>query len=176
MPVTIERVNVNGLTELEAALKNLYIPKFRRAALRKSGKEAMKPVLRDAISNAPIGHGTLKSDIKMRAVVNSEPTTNSGNVTSNKRNEMDISVRTGKSSEEYALVTEFGRQEFEVTKTTAFGKSVNPFTTTVSSLKPQPFLGPALRSNSNLVLSTFSDELGKAIITQARKQARFEGI
>ena len=185
MPIEITSINVNGLSELDLALEQLIVPKFRKAALRKAGKAAMKPVLRDAISNAPVLQdgsnnpnaisGQLRNDIKMSTTVNVEPTTRSGRISNSKLNELKVVVKTGKDTEDYALVTEFGRDEFQVVRNEAFGKATSDYVTTVASLRPQPYMQPALESNVDLIIRTFGDELGDEIIKQARKQARYLG-
>ena len=60
MAVSITKYRLNGFKELGFALNGLTEPKFRKAALRRSGKAAMQPVYNDVKRLAP----TLKDNSK----------------------------------------------------------------------------------------------------------------
>lgn len=184
MPVKIKKMKTKGLAELEKALEKLWDPKFRRAALRRSGRAAMKPVLDAAKQNAPIlqdternpgaNPGELKADIKMSARVNINPSVykSSGKVRKTSKHELSVMVKTGKKSEDYALVVEYGREEFMVMRNIVFGKEVKPFWAPVAKLEPKPFMRPALDNNVNKVLDIFAATLGKEVERQAKAQNR----
>jgi len=184
MPVKITKIKTTGLKELEKALEKLWDPKFRRAALRRSGRAAMKPVLDDAKQNAPILQdternpaaepGELRADIKMSARVNINPSVykSSGKVRKTSKHELSVMVKTGKKSEDYALVVEYGREEFMVMRNIVFGKEVKPFWAPVAKLEPRPFMRPALDKNVTKVLDTFASVMEKEVEKQARAQLR----
>ena len=181
------KVTVEGLDELEKALDAICDDKFRKRYLRKAGKEAMKPVLVDAINNAPVLQntfnnpsatpGALKADIKMRTSVRLTPYTKTGRLVKKQRlNELLVEVKTGKATEDYALVTEYGRDSFVTVRKTVFGKNAEPYKVRVAEIKPKPWLKPALYNNRHRVVATFKkilwEELLKEIKKQYRKQKR----
>lgn len=181
MAIKRETFGVTGLNELDKALDSLTEDKFRKAALRNAGKKSMQVVLRDAKDNAPVLKddrggdviaGQLRDDIKMTTSVNISPLTKSGKLSKNKTSELKVLVKTGKDTEDYALVTEFGRESYEVIRDKAFGKNTESYKVTIGKIDPRPFLAPALDNNKNKVLNDFRDELEQAIIIQAKKMEK----
>ena len=185
MAIKKEFMYTKGLKELDKAMEELTTPKFRKAALRKSGKKAMEPVLRSAKKNAPVlkdterndvKSGQLRDDIKMSTSVNIDATNKKGKVTKSKEQELKVVVKTGKETEDYALVVEFGREEYKVRRNQAFGKETDSYEAVIGEIKPQPFMQPALEDNKEKVLDTFKDTLGAEIIKQAKKQKKHKGV
>lgn len=176
-------IGLVGFSELDKALEELIEPKFRKAALRKAGKEAMKPVLNAAKKDAPILknvddaddnlRGQLKDDIKMSTTVNIDPSVGkNGKIKNSKKHELKVVVKTGKKTEDYALVTEFGRDEYTVKRFHYFGKATDGYDVKIGAIQPRPFMGPALHNRVELVLEIFKKELGDSIIKQAKKQKK----
>ncbi len=172
---------VYGLDALDKALDGLTDVKFRKAALRRAGKKSMQVVLNQAKNDAPIlkdetnGEavaGQLRDDIKMSTSVNIDPTTKSGKISKNKDAELKVKVKTGKDTEDYALVTEFGREEYQVQRDQIFGKNTKSYTVNIGKIEPRPFMAPALDDNKNKVLTDFAAELADEIILQGKKMAK----
>lgn len=181
MAVLNEKYKVNGLDALDKALDGLTDEKFRKAALRRAGKKSMQVVLNDAKQNAPVLKdetndsaipGQLRDDIKMTTSVNVSPTTKSGKLSKNKNAELKVRVKTGKDTEDYALVTEFGRDPYTIQRDKVFDKKTNTYTAIVGKIDPRPFLGPALHDNREKVLTDFRKELTDEIFTQAKKMGK----
>lgn len=184
MAVVIKKFPIRGFKELQRALLGLTEPKFRKAALRRAGKAAMKPVHQDAMRNAPFLSdkirnpntpiGLLKTDIKMSTRVNINPSIHkNGKVRKTSKHELSVMVKTTKKTEDFALTIEYGRDEFVITRTVAFGKATKEYVTIAPETKPQPFMRPALDDNYLKVFRGFRDELRKEIAKQAKAQARF---
>lgn len=183
MSIKRETVQFSGFKELDKALDKLTEDKFRKAALRNSGKMAMAPVLFSAKKNAPVlkteggenaKAGQLRDDIKMSTSVNVSPVTKSGKVSKSKKDELKVVVKTGKDTEDYALVTEYGREPVTIKKVHVFDKvAAQPFDYTFGEIQPRPFMQPALYDNKGEVLSIFYKELGSEIMTQAKKQEKY---
>lgn len=186
MAELVQTIEMEGLKELEKALDELTDVKFRRKALVDAGKHAMEPVLTAAINNAPrltaanaaknpnAVSGQLKNDIKMSTSYNKNvKASRNGNVSDSKKTEMKVVVKTGAETEDYALVAEIGRDEFQVMRSTVFGKKTDkPYLVKIAAIKPQPYMRPALDSNVNRVLNRFYYELGESIHRQAKRQER----
>lgn len=178
---------INGMKETSKALDQLTVPKFRKAALRKAGKTAMSPVLSALKSAAPVWTDTstlpkgaapaaLKNDLKQSISVNVEPRVGkSGKVTKASMNELKVTIKTSKKTEDYALVSEYGREEHSFTKYTVFGKPVLGFTATLPKLTPKPWMRTTFDGMQKTVSKTFANELSKAIIFQAAKQKKYQG-
>lgn len=184
MAVSITKYRLKGFKELDTALTNLTEPKFRKAALRRAGKAAMKPVMDSAIQNAPTLKdktrnpntpvGMLKNDIKMSTRTNIRPKTmKSGKIRTTTKHELSVMVKTGKQTEDFALVVEYGREEFVITRVVVFDKKSREYVTISPEVKPQPFMRPALYDNYDKVFRLFRDELTKEIARQAKAQERF---
>lgn len=183
MAVSINRFIMRGFSSLDKALNELTEPKFRKAALRRSGKAAMQPVHRSAIKNAPFlkdktrnPHtpiGLLKTDIKMSTRTNIAPKTmKSGKIRTTTKHELSVMVKTGRKTEDFALIVEYGREAFVITRVVAFGSPTKEYVTISPEVEPQPFMRPALDDNYRKVFNTFRSELTKEIASQAKKQAR----
>lgn len=184
MAVSITKYRLLGFRELGFALDKLTEPKFRKAALRRSGKAAMKPVyeearqlapvLKDVSRNPEVAKNILKNDIKMSTRTNIRPSkTKSNKIRKTTKHELSVMVKTGKASEDFALVVEYGRDEFVITRTVVFGKDSKEYVTIAPEVKPQPFMRPALYNNYDKVFKIFRTELEKEIAKQAKAQARF---
>lgn len=167
-------------------LTALTEPKFRKAALRRSGRAAMNPMLLAARSNAPIlqdsvrnpdaKRNLLKSDIKMSSRVNIEPSTHkkSGKIRKGSKHELSVMIKTSKKTEDYALVVEYGRDEFVfITSDVVFGKKVRQHTKTSPAFKAQPFMRPALYDNRDAAFRIFRNTLAKEIASQIKKQGKY---
>jgi hypothetical protein len=178
---------INGMVETGKALKGLTEPKFRKAALRKAGKVAMSPVLSAVKTSAPaftnlskLPKGArpmaLKNDIKMSVSVNISPSlSKSGKITKSSQSELRVIIKTGKETEKYALVSEYGRVAHSFMKYTVFGKPVLGFVATLPELKPEPWMRPTYDRMQTAVAQNFADELAKSIIVQAKKQKKYLG-
>lgn len=184
MAVLIKKYRVLGFRELGFALDKLTEPKFRKAALRRSGKAAMKPVyddvkrlaptLRDDSRNPNVAKNILKNDIRISTRTNIRPSkTKSNKIRSTSKHELSVMVKTGKASEDFALVVEYGREAFVITRTVAFGKETKEYVTISPEVEPQPFMRPALYDNYSKVFKIFRTELEKEIASQIRKQTKF---
>lgn len=184
MAVLIKEYRLLGFKELGFALNSLTEPKFRKAALRRSGKAAMQPVYNDAKRLAPtlkdkgrnpdVVSGILKNDIKMSTRTNIRPSkTKSGKIRTSSKHELSVMVKTGRQSEDFALIVEYGRDEFVITRTVVFGKDSKEYATISPSVEPQPFMRPALYDNYDRVFKIFRQELEMEIAKQAKKQAKF---
>lgn len=184
MAVSITTYRLNGFSALDSALNALTEPKFRKAALRRSGRAAMKPVLIDAKRFAPTlnddsrnpntTRNILKNDIKMSTRVNIRPSRNrSGNIRRTSKHELSVMVKTGKASQDFALVVEYGKEAFVITRVEVFGKASKEYVTISPETKPQPFMRPALYDNYDKVFRLFRSELEREIAAQAIKQARY---
>ncbi len=122
--------------------------------------------------NTPIG--LLKTDIKMSTRVNIRPSTmKSGKIRGTTKHELSVMVKTGKKTEDFALIVEYGREEFVITRVVAFGKDTKEYVTITPSVEPQPYMRPALDSNYDAVFKSFRTELRKEIAMQIKKQQRF---
>lgn len=184
MAVSVTKYRLLGFKELDTALKQLTEPKFRKAALRRSGKKAMEPVLADAKRLAPTlkdkernphtESGLLKNDIKMSTRTNIRPSvTKSNKIRNSSRHELSVMVKTGKQTEDFALFVEYGREAFVITRTVTYGKQTKEYVTISPEVEPQPFMRPALYDNYDSTFKIFRDELAKEIGIQAKKQAKF---
>ena len=152
--MAVSKYKVKGMKELSKALDGLTEPKFRKAALRKAGKTSMSPVLTAVKAAAPVwtnlstlpkgsAPAALKRDIKMSTSVNVTPkVSKSGKISKASRNELKVTIKTGKNTEKYALVSEYGRDEHSFLKYTVFGQPVFAFTATLPQLKPDPWMRP----------------------------------
>lgn len=167
---------VKGIKELNKALDSITDPKFRAKALRKAGKEVMKPTLTAAIQNAPTlkisdknpDHaiaGELKNDIKMRTSINKGAFTKGGSVKKNSH-ELTVSVTTSNKTKEYAQTVEYGRNEFSVVRTEAFGRQTRAFNAQVPRVNPQPFMKPAL----DLIEDTAANDFGRILFDEIKTQ------
>lgn len=183
MAVDKMKFDISGLSQLEKSLDQLTLPKFRKAALRTSGKKAMQKVLVDAKKNAPKAKDVsndsddsptqLSDDIKMTTTVNVDVKANKrGKIGTNKWSEMKVTVKTGKATEEYALVAEYGRDKYTIKRSKAFGKDTAAYDVTIGEIEPRPFLGPALHDNKEKVLTDFRRNLTDQIFIQAKKQEK----
>lgn len=173
---------ITGLKELNKAFDALTDVKFRKAALRNAGKDLMKPVMVEAKRLAPTlkdpaGHpnaiaGKLRDDIKMTTSVNVSPVTKSGKISKSKKNELTVTVKTGKATEDYAIVAEYGRERTTVIRNEAFGKDTKPFFGVLPELQPKPYMRPALNSNYQRIFNDFAKTMGDEIIKQAKRQKK----
>lgn len=184
MAVSVLKYRLLGFRELGFALDQLTEPKFRKAALRRSGRAAMKPVYDDAKRLAPtlkdesrnpnVAKNILKNDVKMSTRTNIRPSvTKSNKIRESSRHELSVMVKTGKASEDFALIVEYGRESFVITRTVVFGKDSKEYVTISPEVKPQPFMRPALYDNYDKVFKIFRTELEREIARQAKKQAKF---
>lgn len=184
MAISITQYRLSGFKELDHALRGLTEPKFRKAALRRSGKAAMQPVyddvkrlaptLKDSSRNPNVAKNILKNDIKMSTRTNIRPSkTKSGKIRGSAKHELSVMVKTGKNSEDFALIVEYGRESFVITRTVVFGKQSKEYVTISPEVEPQPFMRPALYDNYDKVFKIFRTELEKEIAKQAKAQARF---
>ena len=184
MAVSIHKYRLLGFRELGFALDKLTEPKFRKAALRRSGKAAMQPVYNDAKRLAPTlkddkrnpntAKTILKNDIRISTRTNIRPSKTKGNkIRESSRHELSVMVKTGKSSEDFALIVEYGRESFVITRTVVFGKDSKEYVTISPEVEPQPFMRPALYDNYDRVFKIFRTELEREIAKQAKKQAKF---
>lgn len=176
---------VDGLKGLSKALNGLTEPKFRKAALRTAGRKAMAPVLAAAKARAPVWTdtstlpegakpGALRDDLRMSVSVNVEPKVGkNGKITNSSKNELKVTIKTTKATEDYALVSEYGREEHTFMKYTVFGKPVLGFEATLPKLTPEPWLRPTFDGMQNKVVQDFASELEISIAKQAKKQQKY---
>ena len=176
--------HITGLIDFEKALDELIEPKFRQQALAAAGRAAMKSVLPDIKAAAPVMQnpekhpngkpaGELKNSIKLRVSTSVAPKiSKGGKVTKATLKEMSATIRTGKAAKDYAVVTEFGRRSFEITKYSAFGKATMPYKAILASIEARPWMRPTFAAHENSVLNIFISELGKAITKKAKSQKR----
>ena len=99
----------------------------------------------------------------------------SGKISKASRNELKVTIKTGKNTEKYALVSEYGRDEHSFLKYTVFGQPVFAFTATLPQLKPDPWMRPTFDRMQEKVAKSFAVELRKAITVQAKKQKKYLG-
>lgn len=185
MALSVRKYRLLGFKELDKALESLTHPKFRRAALRRSGKAAMQPILEAAKAKAPTlqnaekgsqaTKGLLKNDIKMSTRVNITPNIQkNGKIRKTSKHELSVMVKTGKKTEGYALVIEYGRDEsVYIQSSVVFGKKTKEHAKTTPAFKAQPFMRPAMDENASEVFLIFRRELEKEIASQVKKQAKF---
>lgn len=185
--MAVVKYKVLGMKQTSKALDGLTLPKFRKAALRKSGVVSMAPVLSALQSAAPTLKSTsilpkgsmpnaLRNDLTMKKSVNVSPrVSKSGNVTKASRNELLVTITTGKVTENYALVSEYGRVEFKFMKYTVFGKPVLGFEAVMPSITPRPWMRTTFDGMQQRTSRKFSSELGKQVMIQANKQKKFVG-
>lgn len=128
-------------SEMEKSLTKLD-QKIAITALRKAGKEAMKPVLSDMRQNVNIDKGILLNSLKMRT------SRAKGRSRGSKNRVMAIraGVFTRKSTEE--------RRRNQAALSQEFGNSRQ---------KAEPFIRPALKRNAQRVIDTLGGELGREI-------------
>lgn len=141
------RVRIDGLRELEAALANL--PKATgKNVLRRVLKKAAEPIAADAEANAPRGTGHLVRDV----AVASRLTKRQAGL-ARKEGKSDVEVHIGV-RDPAGVQNEYG--------------NINH--------GPQPFMRPAWDANKDAALRSISDDLGteieKAAARLARKAAR----
>jgi HK97 gp10 family phage protein len=171
----------SGFKELEQALDALTEPKFRAAALRAAGKKTMiylEPRISDACpveTNVESGTpgGRLKNSIKSSVSIGKIKTSKTGKVSKSNKHEMSARVTAGdpKNGVDYAIITEYGREETNIQRQTVFGKHVAvPFDVTLPAIAPIPWMRTTFDSNKNQIILTFKDELSDAITKKAKQQ------
>jgi HK97 gp10 family phage protein len=158
-----EEIKIQGLSELQAALRTLP-DKLQRKAVRSALAKAAKPIVAAARQLAPVKSGRMRRAIysyRDRA----SPKTYESRLISVKRGK-----RYQKSDRDayYWKFVEFGRAAIESKKTLGNEQS-GFFGRRVKAVPPRPFMRPAFAQNKYKALQIVKDELAQAIATLARK-------
>ena len=146
-----ETVKVEGLRELEAALKEL--PRSTgKAALRRALKKAAKPIADAAAARAPVDEGHLRDSIGVGTKLTRRQRSLHRKMFRNDRAAVEMFVGAGGLAQ--AITQEFG----------------------TFKEPPQPFMRPAWDAGKNALLDGIKDdlwgEIQKAAQRHARKMAR----
>lgn len=185
--MAVIKYKLRGLKETSKALDKLTEPKFRKAALRSAGVTAMSPALSAIKAAAPVWRdlatlpngsqpAALKNDIKMSKSVNVQPKmSKSGKLQKASQHELKVVIKTGKATEKYALVSEYGRESHSFMKYNVFGQEVLGFMATLPALDPDPWMRPTFDRMQASITKTFGTKLGEAVILQAKKQKKYLG-
>lgn len=195
------KAKLHGLKELHKALDELTHKSFRKNALTAGGRKAMAPLLAECKNTAPFlttenaeknkggesGNpatiaGTLKNDIKFRGKYNTSPKfkkkgtlakgTLSFKMLPLNQYEWVGQIKTGKASEQYALILEYGREEYTVVRIWLFNKLVNPYKATMIEKKARPWFRNALHKMRDGVLDDFLMHLKDETEKKAKAQKR----
>lgn len=142
-----ETFEVEGLRELEQKLLKLG-GKVGVKLLRQAGREAMKPVLQDAIRGANVDTGDLRQSMQIG--------------TTKGKKDAVVNINVGPIRKR-ALKSQGGR-EFSRTNAKAIAQEYG-----TKRQKADPFLRPALQRNANKVLRIFKKALMERIEKEARK-------
>ncbi len=182
--ITIEQFKFRGFKKLEKALEQLTEDNFRQNALRASGRAAMQPLLEQLKNEAPRLKSTsilpkdklpnaLADGLRMKVSVNKNPkVTKTGKVTKASKSELRVVITTGKESEGYALVSEYGRKETPIYRYMVFGRQVPAFQVMLPTLEPKPWMRPTFDRMKGDTIFKFRQELKKQIAKKAKAQER----
>lgn len=183
--VTITKFQIKGFAQLEKALHALTDDNFRTNALRAAGRKSMSPLLAALKAAAPLLQETsilptgsvknaLRDGIKLRISANKNPKlSKSGkSVTRASKAEFRAVIATGQVSAGYALVSEYGRKETEITRYSAFGRVTKSYNVMLPTLQPKPWMRPTFDKHVAKVLTTFRSELRLQVVKKAKSQAK----
>jgi HK97 gp10 family phage protein len=158
-----EEIKIQGLSELQAALRTLP-DKLQRKAVRSALAKAAKPIVAAARQLAPVKSGRMR-----RAIYSYRDRASTKTYESRL-----ISVKRGKRYQKsdrdayYWKFVEFGRAAIESEKTLGNEQS-GFFGKRVKAVPPRPFMRPAFEQNKYKALQIVKDELAQAVATLARK-------
>lgn len=169
-------MEVIGLSALEDKLLAVGAA-LGEKALRKAAREAMKGMLDEARRLAPYDRGSqafdyrlgriihLRDDIKLRAIKGGKD---------NSPTAITIRLGTSRKTKHYAAPTEFGRHEFNQSRTIRHSLGRKRGVYTVGATKPQPFMRPAFHNEKENTVRLFSAYLRLELKKAARLKARRE--
>lgn len=169
-------MKVSGLDSLEQKLIALGY-EFGSKALRRAGREAMKPMLEEAKRLAPRTSGKraldyranrvnhIRDDIKLRAIKGGKDDSPTS---------MTIRLGTSRKTRHKAAVAEFGRHEFNTIRNHIYGKRINTLVLTIGKTTPHPFMRPAFHNEKENVVRLFRAELKREITKVAKQKAKRE--
>lgn len=179
--MSITTSKFTGFKDLSKALDALTEPKFREQALRIAGKKAMvylKPKIENACpieKNVESGKpgGRLKNSIKSSVSIGKLKTSKSGKVNNSSKHEMSARVTVGdpKSGVDYAIVTEYGREETNIRRYTVFGNPVLGFDVKLPAIEAKPWMRTTFGQNKHRIVLTFQKELANSIKKKAKQQS-----
>lgn len=165
-------VGIVGAIELQEIMKSLaqdFGPKDSKNILVGAVREAMRPALEAAKANAPVDTGALKASLRIEA---RKPTKK--DKASKYINEGDVAIATVTTAPGNILA----RRTFFNEKTKKKQKGINSDARAIAmefgtaNVAAQPYLRPALESNSSVIVNDLSGQIKTAIEKYKAKQAR----